>query len=345
MENRFLVSTADTIGYDENDNILFEGYTNLDTSLENAISNTDVRAGQGNKLQYIYYHSNDLTGAINEAQWSLPLLALNTGATITTGANIWKEEDVTLVDGAGTVTGTPLAFQTSPVYGWVTYGNVQSERVVMTAGAFTIADTTYDGVVCVRYYAYDAATRHMEINAAGIPSIVRLVMRVGLFSSDSATNKVGEAVITILKAQMTGAFTISMTPDGVASTPLNFRALASKTNTGGCNGSKQIYGTIDEVIYDTNWYDNVVSLGVVGGDFVLANLATKKLDVRAIPNDGTAAFVPPYADLTFSATGVSVVNTDGSTKGTVTGATAGGSVKVTITAKTSVDTTVLVTAS
>ena len=343
MENRFLVSTADTIGYDENDNILFEGYTNLDTSLENAISNTDVRAGQGNKLQYIYYHSNELTGAINEAQWSLPMLALNTGATITTGTNIWTEEDVVLTNGAGTVTGTPLAYQTSAVYGWVTYGTVQSERVVLTDGAFTIADTTYDGTVCVRYYAYDAASRHMEINAAAIPAIVRLVMRVGLYSSDSTTNKVGEAIITILKAQMTGAFTISMTPDGVSSTPLNFRALASKSNTGGCNGSKQIYGTIDEVIYDANWYDDVVALAVVGGDFELANLATKMLDVRAIPSTGSA-FIPPYDDLTFSGTGITVSNT-GDTKGTVTGASGGGSVKVTITAKTAVDTTVLVTAS
>lgn len=341
MENRFLVSTADTIGYDENDNILFEGYTNLDTSLENAISNTDVRAGQGNKLQYIYYHSNELTGAINEAQWSLPMLALNTGATITTGTNIWTEEDVVLTNGAGTVTGTPLAYQTSAVYGWVTYGSVQSERVVLTAGAFTIADTTYNGTVCVRYYAYDAASRHMEINAAAIPAIVRLVMRVGLYSSDSTTNKVGEAIITILKAQMTGAFTISMTPDGVSSTPLNFRALASKSNTGGCNGAKQIYGTIDEVIYDANWYDNVISLGVVGGDFELANLATKMLDIRAIPSTG-AAFVPPYADLTFAGTGVTVSNS-GTTKGTVTGDADGGTVKITITAKPSVDTTVHVT--
>ena len=340
--NKYLVSTADVIGYDENDNVLFEGYTMLDTSLENAISNTDVRAGQGNKLQYIYYHSNELTGSINEAQWSLAMLSLNTGATVTTGADIWTEETVTLANGVGTVTGTPLAFQTSAVYGWVTYDDVISERVVMTAGAFTIADTTKDGDVCVRYYAYDAATRHMEINAAAIPAIVRLVMRVGIYSSDAATNKVGEAIITIFKAQMTGAFTISMTPDGVSSTPLNFRALAAKTNAGGCNGTKQVYGTIDEVIYSANWYDDVVALAVVGGDFELASLATRMLDVRALPATG-AAFIPPYADLTFAGTGNTVVNTAGATKGTVTGDADGGTVKVTITGKPAVDTTVVVT--
>ena len=341
--NRFLVSVANVIGYDKNDNIVLEGTTLLNSTLEHAVSNTDIRAGQGNKLQYIYYHSDDLTGNIEESQFSLAMLALANGSTITTGANIWTEETVTVASGAGTVTGTPLAHQTSTLYGWVTYGDVVSERVVFTGSAFTIADTSYSGDVCVRYYAYNSATRHMEINASSLPAHIRLVMRVGLFSNDSATNKVGEAIITIYDASITGAYTINMTSDGVSTTPLAFRATATTKVAAGCNSATQVYGSIDEVLYDTNWYDNVVSLAVDGGDFVLANLATKKLVVRAVPNDGTAAFAPPYEDLTFSATGVSVVNTNGATKGTVTGATGGGSVKVTITAKTSVDTTVLVT--
>lgn len=338
---KFLVSTANVIGYDEYDNILFEGTTMLDTSLENALSNTDVRAGEGNKLQYIYYHSDELTGTINDAQFSLAMLALNSGATITTGANIWTEETVTLTNGAGSIEGTPLGFQNSTVYGWVTYNDVTSERVEFTNKAFTISDTSYNGEVCVRYYAYNASAKHMEINANVIPAIVRLVMRVGLYSAEKSKNKIGEAIITIFRASMTGAFTISMTPDGVSSTPLNFRSLASKSSATGCGSGKEVYGTIDEVIYDANWYDDVIALAVVGGDFELANSATKMLEVRAIPSSG-AAFKPPYADLTFSATGVTVSNTGGA-KGTVTGATGGGTVKVTITSKSAIDTTVAVT--
>ena len=55
---KFLVSTADVYGYDSNDNLLFVGKTLLDSSIETTLSNTDVRAGKGNQLQYIYYFWN-----------------------------------------------------------------------------------------------------------------------------------------------------------------------------------------------------------------------------------------------------------------------------------------------
>ena len=84
------------------------------------------------------------------------MLALAGGSTITTGANIWTEETVTLTNGAGTVVGTPIGFQGTTVYGWVTYGSVVSERVTMSTKSFTISDTTYNGDVCVRYYAFNS---------------------------------------------------------------------------------------------------------------------------------------------------------------------------------------------
>ena len=77
---KFLVSTADVYGYDSNDNLLFVGKTLLDSSIETTLSNTDVRAGKGNQLQYIYYHTAEMNVTINEAQFSLAFLALNTGS-------------------------------------------------------------------------------------------------------------------------------------------------------------------------------------------------------------------------------------------------------------------------
>ena len=56
MDKEFLVSVADVYGYDANDVLLFVGKTSLDTSIETTLSNTDVRAGKGNQLQYIYTH-------------------------------------------------------------------------------------------------------------------------------------------------------------------------------------------------------------------------------------------------------------------------------------------------
>ena len=334
--SRFLVSVADVIGYDEDDNIVLEGKALLDSSLENAVGNTDVRAGEGNKLQFVYPHTGELSGAITNSEFSMDMISLAAGSDITTGANIWTEETVTLTSGAGSVTGTPLGFQNSTVYAWVTYGDVVSERVTVTTKSFTIDDTTYSGDVCVRYYAYDASAKQVEIDATPNPAIIRLVMRVGLYSKDNSRSKVGEAIITVFRARITGAFTISMTPDGVASTPLNWRALAYTNTVTGCASNRQVYAVIDEVVYDRHWYDDVTALAVVGGDFELAESATQTLDVRAI--SPTDAFVPPYEDLTFAGTDVVVTSA-----GLVTGSATGGSVKITITAKPDIDTTVIVT--
>ena len=126
---KFLVSTANVYGYDSDDNLLFTGTTLMDSSIETTLSNTDVRAGQGNQLQYIYYHTAEMNITINEAQFSLNYLALNVGSDITTGADVWTTETVTVENGAGNVAGTPLAISGTTLYGWVTDkdGNIEKE--------------------------------------------------------------------------------------------------------------------------------------------------------------------------------------------------------------------------
>lgn len=340
---KFLVSTANVYGYDENDNLLFSGKTLLDTSLETTLSNTDVRAGQGNQLQYIYYHTAEMNINISDAQFNLDYLALNTGSEKVTGAKCWHEETVEVASGSGTLKGSPLSISSETVYGWATKKDGTVERVEFSGKNFTISGE-YTGKVCMRYYAMDDAAKQVTIYADMVPSVIHLVMEAILASSDAATNRIGTVEIDVPRASMTGAFTLSMTPDAVASTPLNVRALASETiSDGSCTGSRPIYATITEVLDNANWYDDVIALAVVGGDFELANGAKAMLDVRAIPSNG-AAFKPNYKDLTFSATTVSVDNSDGATKGEVTGATGGGSVKVSVTNKPDVEVTVQVTA-
>ena len=213
---KFLVSTADVYGYDSNDNLLFVGKTLLDSSIETTLSNTDVRAGKGNQLQYIYYHTAEMNITVNEAQFSLDFLALNVGSPINTGANIWTEETITVTNGAGSVTGTPLAVQTQTIYGWVTKEDETVERVVFSGSDFTLTDNKYNGNVCVRYYTNDAAARQVTVYADMLPSVIRLVMVGTLASSDTTTNQIGTVQIEVPRASMTGAFTLSMLPDSVA---------------------------------------------------------------------------------------------------------------------------------
>ena len=339
---KFLVSTADVYGYDSNDNLLFVGKTLLDSSIETTLSNTDVRAGKGNQLQYIYYHTAEMNIAINEAQFSLEFLALNTGSSIETGANIWTEESVTVTNGAGVVTqGTPLAIQTQTIYGWVTKEDGTVERVAFSGANFTLADSSYNGTVCVRYYTNDAAARKVTVYADMLPSTIRLVMVGTLASSDSTTNQIGTVQIEVPRASMTGAFTLSMTPDAVAQTPLSVRALASTETAGGCSGNRPIYATITEKINGAKWYDNVIALAIKGGDFNLKSGDSKTLQVYAIKNDGSAAFLAPIDGLTFASSETSKATVEG---GIVAGVAAGSStIKATITEIPEIDANVVVT--
>lgn len=340
---KFLVSTADVYGYDTSSNLVLFGKTMLDGSIETTLANTDVRAGRGNQLQYVYYHTAEMNVNITDAQWNLDFLAQSVGKSIDTGANVYTEETITLGGGgAGTIVGTPLAVTGTTVYGWVTDSDDITSRVTFTGSAFTLAGGTSGDVVCVRYYALNSAVRSLVIPSNIIPSIVRLVLVAQLASGDTSSNIIGEVQIEVPKATLSGAFTISLTPDGVASTPLTARALAANDVISGCT-NEPTYATINEVIYSANWYDNVIGLSIEGGDFTLGAAGTKLLVVRAVPLSGSA-FIPPVADLTFS----SSVTLDAtvSAAGLVTNISTGASlIGVTITAKPSVDASVTVTCS
>lgn len=302
---KFLVSTADVYGYDQNDNELFRGVTMLDTSIETSLSNTDVRGGQGNKLLYIYYHTAEMNITINNAEFSLDFLALNVGSNIKVGADMFIDETVTVTGGTGLVTKTPLTLNTSTAYGWVTMPDKSVEKVAFTSGStFTLsgANASFSGDVCVRYYANQITARDVTVYADMMPSNIRLVMEAILASSDAVTNRIGKVQVHVPRASMTGAFTLSMTPDSVASTPLNVRALAYEKAavSGGCDGSRPIYAEIIEIIDNTNWYDGVVALAIEGGDFSLEAGDAKTLKVYAMRADGSAPFLAPTSGLTFS---------------------------------------------
>jgi len=196
---KFLVSVADVRGYTQDNVLLFEGKTELDSSIETTLSNTDVRGGKGNQLQYIFYHTAELKATITESQFSLDYLALNVGSSINVGADMYIDETITLVAGGGTVSGTPVATASGVKYGWVTFADGTIERVTFTGSVFTTSRTTSTDVTCVRYYNNEAGARQIKITADMIPATIKLVMEATLCSSDVSTNKIGTVQIIIPK--------------------------------------------------------------------------------------------------------------------------------------------------
>lgn len=344
---KFLVSTADVYGYDDNGNELFRGKSMLDTSIETSLSNTDVRGGQGNKLLYVYYHTAEMNITINNAEFSLDFLALNVGSNIEIGADMFLDETVEITNGTGTVEETiPLTFGTTVAYGYVSLPNVDAiQKVEFTGSSFTLPGeyANYSGDVCVRYYGHKVTAREVPIYADMLPANIRLVMEAKLCSSDATTNQIGTVQVIVPKASMTGSFTLSMTPDSVSSTPLNVRALAyDKTQaTGGCEGNRPIYAEIIENITNAVWSDGVRALAIEGGDITMQAGGELSLKVYAMREDGTAPFLAPISDLTFSSEDTDTVTVSDNVISAVKAGTT--SIKVAITDIPSINATVAVT--
>lgn len=323
----------------------------LDSSIEVSLGSSPVRGGRGSQLQYVYYHTAEMKFSLTDTQWNLAFLGATIGADVVTSNNVYKEETITLsAGGAGTVSGTPLAFTGSTLYGWATSPAGVTERITFTGSAFTVGAGAgaASQVWCIRYYALNAASTSVKVNANIIPKVMKLVMEAQLNSADISTNKIGIVQIIAPTVTLSGAFTISMKSDGVSNTPLTASALAysDSLSTGyGCS-TTPYYAKLIEIIDSANWYDNVVALSVNGGDYSTPVSTSSTLVVWAIPLSG-APFKPPVAALDFalvgtpSATGTAV----GAHTGIVTSSTTTGTavIKINITALPLIDTTVTVT--
>jgi len=350
MTKKFLTSVADVYAYDNNDEILFTGKTLLDSSIEVSLGSSPVRGGKGNQLQYIYYHTGEMTFTITESQWNLFMLGETIGSDYELG-DYYKEETVTVsASGSGTVASTPLAYGTeTAIYGWATDSSDRSQRIVFSGNDFSgiVGETDGDlsGEYCVRYYTANTSEgKEITIKANMLPSVVKLVLETQLNSSDVTTNKIGMVQVIAPKVVLSGAFSISMTADGVASTPLTGTALAytPSASAGEACSTDEYYAKIVEVIDNSNWYDGVYDLSISGGDFTLAVDNTTTLVVYAIPDAGNS-FKVPNSELTFSSTD-SGSATVGANTGTVTGIAAGSStIDVYATSASTIDTSAVVT--
>lgn len=345
-KSAFLTSVADVYGYDAEDNLVFSAKTLLDSSIENTLGSTPVRGGRGNQLLYTYYHTAEFTVNLTDTQWNLAMLGSTVGQDpVSGGFNYYGEENVSVsTAGAGSVLGNPLAFESGTVYGWATSPNGDTERVTFSGKNFTVANPLSSAETwCVRYYkANTTAGQSITIGANMIPKVLKIVMETQLNSSDSTKNKIGIVQIIVPRLILSGAFSISMTADGIANTPLTGTALAyTPPGNAGC-AVDSYYAQLIEVLDSTNWYDNVNSLAISGGDFHLGIGATKQLSVWAIPNAG-AAFKVANSVLTF-ASGTPATATVGASTGIVTGVATGSSeITVSVTGNPSIQGDVTVT--
>lgn len=310
MQKKFLFSTADCYFYATGTNdLIFKSQTLIDSSIEATVQNEDARAGKGNMLQFIYYHSSEFNVKMTEQQFDLAKLAPSIGSSIITGGIVQVEETVTLAaGGGGTVTlGTPVNdkyVDSVTVKGTIQRGDATS-TTTFTGSAFTVAGGAEGEKVCVIYNILDPAARYIEVSANMIPAVGRLVMKAQLGSSESGSvdgsSVIGEIIIEVPSLQLNpGAASLQMTSSGISKSELSGRALAYNSTTAGCT-SASVYATITERIFGVDVYDSVTAMVATNSDIDMdLPAATQTINLLLIPAYNGVPFAPDYADVSFT---------------------------------------------
>lgn len=308
---KFLFSVADAYFYKSNSNdLIFQSKTLVDTSIEATISNEDARAGKGNPLQFVYYHSSELNVTLTEQQFNMAMLAPSVGAYLITGDVIQNQEEVILTEGGkGTVTGgTPInsKYVTADTVKGTVLVNDEAESIEFTGNEFTYASGKEGDTVCVIYNMLSASTTSIVVDANMVPSVGRLVLKAQLGSSetgeaDSSSSVIGEVEIEIPSLQLNpSGIGMQMTSSGISQSQLTGRALAFTTANSGCN-TAAVYATIKETIYGAGKYDNANALVCTNSDLALkvSGDKTATMNLLVVPKNGSP-FRPDYQDVTFA---------------------------------------------
>lgn len=323
---------------------IFTSKTLQESGISISVTAEDIRGGLSNPLLGRYFHDSILEANITDALFNLQYLALNVGGEVVIGGSSLVTETVTAGSGTLTVQGTPVAFGTAGTVGWYTPAGQEDWAPLTFEGKVATVSVTSGTDYCVRYNANDAGIQEFVVPSAIIPSEVHLVMTYPLFAGGtspeaiSTSSQVGELIVDIPRFQFAGNVELSLTSSGAATSNLSGSALASYT-TANCN-DMGTYGTVKQKIYGGNWYDDLTTIAVDGGNFSIANGATKKLKVIGIFKNGTG--VLDNSKLTFTSSASSTASV--SNAGVVTGAATGSAnITITVTDKTSVATMVGVT--
>ena len=343
MGNLFMAGVA-TVDLFEGNQLFATAKTLLDSSITIAVSEQDVRGGQGNKLYGKYFHTSKFDAKLTDSMFRLEYLAKNIGSDINVGADIFANETVTLTSGgAGVVVGTPASFDSYGVVGWATKeGDSAWQTVTFTGKNFNFVGGNSGDTVYVKYITADSATREIVVSANIVPSTIRMVMRASLFAGDSknmnTATKVGYAEIEVPRFVLSGNQEIAMSATGVANTPLTGSALAVDNPD---PNKEAYYAMIREIILGAKWYDDVYGLAVEAAPVDLTVGGNETLRVWALHSNALPS-VAPNSDLTFTSdtTAKATVDASGKVVGVATGTAY---VNISITSKNTVQSSVKVT--
>ena len=337
--------------FDALGNQLFKSDTLTDSGFNTTATVEKITGGQGNATQGVFTHSASFEATLKDCVSNLLYVALQTGGTITAGANIYATEEVTTsVVNQITVLGAPQDFGSIGKIGWYTIQGEDSTnptKITFVGSVASVTGVPIGTKVCVTYLIEDDSARVIEVASNFVPSEVHLVMTLPLFKAGidatnaSTSSQIGEWIVDVPRFMFDGAISMATTSASAVGFDMKGMALAS-TNVSGC-GNKSIYATITEVIYGKDEFANVVDIAIANADVELAVAETSTLKVYAIYNDGTASRLIDNSKITFTSSDITKA-TCGAHTGLVTGIAVGEStISAVLTTKTSLSTVAVAT--
>lgn len=290
---KFLAGTAIANLYTTNGELIGISDTQINDTINLSVESQEVRSGQGNGLDFIYYHSSRMEGSLEDAQFNLDYIKHNIGAKESHEAQIYKSVNHTLTKGENTITGVsglvgtkiwcfykerPYTFEASYNDGTITFTNNSNLENVN---------------VCIKYLDTETGTniRNLTVGANIIPDVITIILEANLFASESGvenSSRIGRVLFKIPKAQLSGTQEISLNASGVASTPLSYLALKADDETANaCASATGVYGYITEILEteDTKWYDGVKMLAIEAVDDALTVANNDYINTYAITED------------------------------------------------------------
>lgn len=311
----FVVSTADFLFY-HNGKLACQGTTNLSASLTASMEKKDINAGKGNKLIFTYMYGRKIEIALETANWDMSYLAAQTGSEVFVGlSDVYKQgECVVLTAGIGTLSTVPVASTTVVVE----LPNGLFVEVTPTSATIDLTSYGLTTETVKATYKYNTTVKSVTIDADTTPLVGTLILNAEKYNNK--VGKIADLQIEVPSYQMDGAFELSMTADGVASTKLNGTALAVD-GTSCKDGSTYAY--IKELPTVTTVYP-VAEIAATPATASIVVGGTKDISVVGIRGGLYSNVALSNADCTFTSATPAVATV--STGGVVTGVTAGTSV-------------------
>lgn len=303
-EKNFVVSVCDAIGKDiTTGDILFVGKTLINSALKETIQSKEITGGFGAGLQYEFTYGKKLECDIEDCKFEPTFLALNNGVLITSETQNYfaHNEIVTLTAGTGALAQTPIG----KIYVEMPDG---TNQIVDTNNLkpITIGTSTID-IVCT--YQYSTTVDTISIDSDKYPSSIELTLISKVFNANGQSK---ELQIYIPKYKISGNMDLAFTEDGVSTSKLSGKALATNTNN---------YAKIMMKTLGTNSVP-VTQIACTTAEVTLANAATDTLEVIGIRGGVYGNVLMSNADLDFTSDTPAVV-TAGLHTGLLTWAGAG----------------------